>query len=100
MIANSHLVRTLNNYPIKADSGGSMCYHPNKADRIDTNGTNCFSAQKDARGGQFAVPYCYLPNKSKYIDPETHQEYKIIVVPMADYECYEDGYSEIGTNLI
>jgi hypothetical protein len=100
VIANSHLARTLNNYPIKAGSGGSMCDYPNKADRIDTNGTNWFSAQKDARGGQFAVPYCYLPYKSKYIDPETAQEYKITVVPMADYESYEDGYSAIGTNLI
>ena len=100
VIANSHLARTLNNYPIKAGSGGSMCDYPNKADRIDTNGTNWFSAQKDARGGQFAVPYCYLPYKSKYIDPETAQEYKITVVPMADYESYEDGYAAIGTNLI
>jgi len=100
VIANSHLARTLNNYPIKAGSGGSMCDYPNQADRIDTNGTNWFSAQKDARGGQFAVPYCYLPYKSKYIDPETAQEYKITVVPMADYESYEDGYSAIGTNLI
>jgi hypothetical protein len=100
VIANSHLARTLNNYPIKAGSGGSMCDYPNKADRVDTNGTNWFSAQKDARGGQFAVPYCYLPYKSKYIDPETAQEYKITVVPMADYESYEDGYSAIGTNLI
>ena len=100
IIANSHLARTLNNYPIKAGSGGSMCDYPNKADRIDTNGTNWFSAQKDARGGQFAVPYCYLPYKSKYIDPETAQEYKITVVPMSDYESYEDGYSAIGTNLI
>lgn len=100
VIANSHLARTLNNYPIKAGSGGSMCDYPNKADRVDTNGTNWFSAQKDARGGQFAVPYCYLPYKSKYIDPETAQEYKITVVPMSDYESYEDGYSAIGTNLI
>jgi Starch-binding module 26/Glycosyl hydrolase family 57/Chitobiase/beta-hexosaminidase C-terminal domain/Secretion system C-terminal sorting domain len=100
VIANSHLARTLNNYPIKAGSGGSMCDYPNKADRVDTNGTNWFSAQKDARGGQFAVPYCYLPYKSKYIDPETAQEYKITVVPMADYESYEDGYAAIGTSLI
>ncbi len=100
VIANSHLARTLNNYPIKAGSGGSMCDYPNQADRIDTNGTNWFSAQKDARGGQFAVPYCYLPYKSKYIDPETAQEYKITVVPMADYESYEDGYAAIGTNLL
>lgn len=100
VIANSHLSRTLNNYPIKAGSGGSMCDYPNKADRIDTNGTNWFSAQKDARGGQFAIPYSYLPYKSKYIDPETAQEYKITVVPMADYESYEDGYAAIGTNLI
>lgn len=100
VIANSHLARTLSDYPIKAGSGGSMCDYPNKADQVETKGNTWFSAQKDARGGQFAVPYCYLPYKSKYIDPETAQEYKITVVPMADYESYEDGYAAIGTNLI
>jgi hypothetical protein len=100
VVANSHLSRTLSDYPIKYGSGGTMCDVPNKSDRIDTNGNTWFSAQKDARGGQFAVPYSYLPYKSKYIDPETAQEYKITVVPMADYESYEDGYAAIGSNLI
>lgn len=100
VIANSHLSRTLSDYPIKYGTGGTMCDVPNKADQVPTKGNNWFSAQKDARGGQFAVPYSYLPYKSKYIDPETAQEYKITVVPMADYESYEDGYSAIGTSLL
>jgi hypothetical protein len=100
VIANSHLSRTLSDYPIKYGSGGTMCDIPNKADQVDTKGNTWFSAQKDARGGQFAVPYSYLPYKAKYVDPETAQEYKITVVPMADYESYEDGYAAIGTSLI
>ncbi|WDF64575.1 starch-binding protein [Flavobacterium sp. KACC 22763] len=100
VIANSHLSRTLADYPIKYGSGGSMCDLPNKADQVETLGGTWFSAQKDARGGQFAVPYSYLPYKAKYVDPETAQEYKITVVPMADYESYEDGYAAIGTSLI
>lgn len=100
VIANSHLSRTLSDYPLKYGSGGTMCDVPNKADQVDTKGNTWFSAQKDARGGQFAVPYSYLPYKSKYIDPETAQEYKITVVPMADYESYEDGYAAIGTSLV
>ncbi|WP_343586252.1 starch-binding protein [Flavobacterium sp.] len=100
VIANSHLSRTLADYPIKYGSGGTMCDLPNKADQVETLGGTWFSAQKDARGGQFAVPYSYLPYKAKYVDPETAQEYKITVVPMADYESYEDGYAAIGTSLI
>ncbi|QLC65725.1 starch-binding protein [Flavobacterium sp. LPB0248] len=100
VIANSHLSRTLADYPIKYGSGGTMCDLPNKADQVETLGGTWFSAQKDARGGQFAVPYSYLPYKAKYVDPETAQEYKITVVPMADYESYEDGYATIGTSLI
>lgn len=100
VIANSHLSRTLSDYPIKYGNGGTMCDIPNKADQVDTKGNNWISVQKDARGGEFAVPYCYMPYKSKYIDPETAQEYKITVVPMADYESYEDGYSAIGTTLL
>lgn len=100
VIANSHLSRTLSDYPLKYGNGGTMCDVPNKADQVDTKGINWISAQKDARGGQFAIPYSYLPYKSKYIDPETAQEYKITVVPMADYESYEDGYAAIGTTLV
>lgn len=100
VIANSHLSRTLSDYPLKYGTGGTMCDIPNKADQVDTKGNDWFSAQKDARGGQFAIPYSYLPYKSKYIDPETAQEYKITVVPMADYESYEDGYAAIGTTLV
>lgn len=100
VIANSHLSRTLSDYPIKYGTGGTMCDLPNKADQVTTKGNTWFSAQKDARGGQFAIPYSYLPYKSIYIDPETAQEYKITVVPMADYESYEDGYSAIGTSLL
>lgn len=77
VIANSHLSRTLSDYPLKYGSGGTMCDVPNKADQVDTKGNTWFSAQKDARGGQFAIPYSYLPYKAKYIDPETAQEYKI-----------------------
>ena len=100
VIANSHLARTLSDYPIKAGSGGSMCDYPNKADQVDTKGNTWFSAQKDARGGQFAVPYSYLPYKSNTLIRKLHQEYKITVVPMADYESYEDGYAAIGTSLV
>lgn len=100
VIANSHLSRTLSDYPLKYGNGGTMCDVPNKADQVETKGNTWISAQKDARGGQFAIPYSYLPYKSKYIDPETAQEYKLTVVPMADYESYEDGYAAIGTSLV
>lgn len=100
VIANSHLARTLSDYPVQAGTGGSMCDYPNKADQVSTTGGTWFSAQKDARGGQFSIPYSFLPHKAKYVDPESGQEYKITVVPMADYESYLDGYSPIGVNEI
>lgn len=100
VIPNSNLARTLSDYPIVPGTGGSMCDYPNKADQVPTTGGNWFSAQKDARGGQFSIPYCYLPHKAKYVDPENGQEYKITVVPMANYESYVDGYSPIGVEEI
>ena len=36
VIANSHLSRTLSDYPLKYGSGGTMCDVPNKADQVDT----------------------------------------------------------------
>lgn len=100
VIANSHLARTLNDYPL---SYGTNCCNidpPNKADIVSTNGNNWWSGQIDGRGGTFAAPYCYQAHKSKYVDPESGTEYKITVVPMSDVLSYQNGYGTMGTGDI
>ncbi|MEY8847607.1 starch-binding protein [Psychroserpens sp. XS_ASV72] len=97
VIANSHLARTLNDYPINFGTSGVNTNPPNQADKVVTNGNNWWSGQIDGRGGTFAAPYSYQAHKAKYVNPETGQEYKITVVPMADLLSYRDGFSEQST---
>jgi hypothetical protein len=100
VIANSHLSRTLNDYPLSFGTNGCNMEPPNRADKVETNGNNWWNGQIDGRGGTFATPYCYQAHKAKYVDPENGQEYKITVVPMCDLLSYKNGYSTMGTGEI
>jgi hypothetical protein len=100
VIANSHLARTLSDYPLNYGTSGCNIDPPNQADVVPTNGNNWWSGQIDGRGGTFAAPYCYQAHKAKYVDPETGQEFKITVVPMGDVLSYENGYGTMGTGTI
>ena len=100
VIANSHLARTLADYPLSF--GTSVCNidPPNGADKVSTVGTNWWSGQIDGRGGTFAAPYCYQAHKAQYVDPSTGQIFKLTVVPMDDVLSYMNGYALMGTDEI
>jgi hypothetical protein len=100
VIANSHLARTLNDYPLNFGTSGCNIDPPNGADKVATNGVHWWSGQIDGRGGAFAAPYCYQAHKAKYVDPETGTEYLITVVPMCDLLSYKNGYALMGTGEI
>jgi len=100
VIANSHLARTLADYPINYGTGGCNIDPPNPADIVPINGNNWWSGSIDARGGTFAAPFCYQAHKAKYVNPETGIEYKITVVPMCDLLSYQNGYGTMGTGDI
>ncbi len=100
VIANSHLARTLADYPINFGTSGCNIDPPNKADVTTVNGTHWWSGQIDGRGGTFAAPFCYQAHKAKYVDPATGTESKITVVPMCDLLSYRNGYATMGTGEI
>ena len=100
VIANSHLARTLADYPLSFGTAGCNMDPPNRADKVTTHGTNWWSGQIDGRGGTFAAPYCYQAHKAQYVDPATGQVYKITVVPMDDVLSYKNGYALMGTSEI
>lgn len=100
VIANSHLSRTLNDYPLDYGTSGVNIDPPNGADKVATNGNNWWKGQLDGRGGTFAAPYCYQVHKAQYVDPENGQAYTIDVVPMADLLSYQNGFSSMGTGEI
>jgi len=100
IIANSNLARTLSDYPLVYGTNGCNIDPPNRADIVSTSGNNWWTGQIDGRGGQFAAPFCYQAHKAKYVDPNTGEEYKIDVVPMADLLSYQNGYATMGTGEI
>lgn len=100
VVANSHIARTLADYPLNFGTGGTNYDPPNAADITDLTGNNWWNGQIDGRGGTFAAPICYQPHRARYVDPETGEESKIIVVPMADLLSYKDGFSPMSTDDI
>jgi hypothetical protein len=100
VIANSHLSRTLNDFPDGNYGKENNISPANRADKVSTNGNNYWNGTIDGRGSTLAAPYCYQAHKAKYVDPETGTEYIIDVVPMADVLSYRDGFSQQGTDLI
>lgn len=100
VIANSHLARTLSDYPLTFGTSGCNMEPPNGADKVTTIGSNWWSGQIDGRGGTFAAPYCYQAHKAQYVDPATGEVFKITVVPMDDVLSYMNGYALMGTGEI
>lgn len=100
VIPNSHLARTLADYPITYGTSGTNYDPPNAADKVTTQGQHWWNGQVDGRGGTYAAPYCYQAHKARYVDPATGQEYKLTVVPMCDLLSYKNGYSLMGTGEI
>ncbi len=96
VVANSHLARTLSDYPLVFGTNGCNIDPPNRADKIATAGVNWHNGQIDGRGGQFAAPYCFTPHKARYVDPATGTAYILDIVPMAELDSYRDGYSPQG----
>ncbi len=100
IIANSHLARTLSDYPLVFGTNGCNIDPPNPADQVATTGDNWWSGQIDGRGGQFAAPYCYQAHRTQHVDPATGEVHQITVVPMGDLLSYRNGYATMGTGEI
>ncbi len=100
IVANSHLARSLSDYPLNYGTNGCNIDPPNQADIIPATGNNWWNGQIDGRGGTFAAPFCYQAHNAKYVDPASGEEFIITLVPMADLLSYKDGFSPIGTGDI
>lgn len=78
VIANSHLARILDDYPLTYGTSGVNIDPPNTADKVATKGVNWLNGQIDGRGGSFAAPYTYQAHKAVSVDPETGTELKMV----------------------
>jgi len=101
IVDNIHISRTLKDYPY---NGGSGVVEPNPADQ-----QNGYLSSKPHSGWvqlynlwapeKVAAGFAYRPHYASFIDPETGEESKIIVVPAACYEGNEDARGGFGALL-
>jgi len=100
-VPNNHISRACEYVPLTFGTGGAMCDPPNPADILNPAQSNWFSKTIE-RGctPKNAYPFAFQPHKAKYVNPETGQEYKITVVPVAQAMSWSDGYQQYGTGDI
>lgn len=89
-VADNHVSRCCENYPYSPP--GDNNNPPNPADQINPPQYHWFN-QSVSRGvtPRNAVPFSLTPHYAKHVDPDTNQEYKIIVVPVEMAMSWDDG---------
>ncbi|KAJ3440172.1 alpha-amylase-related [Anaeramoeba flamelloides] len=99
IVPNNHISRCIENY--KFSPSGDNNDPPNKADQTNPSQDNWFSSQIN-RGcnPNNAAPYSYRPHYAQYVDPDTAEVSKIIVVPAAMAMSWKDSESCYSTGDI
>ena len=100
-VPNNHVSRACGNFPLVLGTGGENCAPPNPADQVNPAQANWFS-RTISRGctPTNAYPYAYTPHAARYVDPDTGQDYRLVVVPVAQAMSWEDGYQMYGLDDI
>ena len=93
MVDNFHLQRACQGYPW--NSGGGVS-EPNPADQINPDPGDWVSLMDLWAGTQVSAQWSYQPHWAEYVDPQTGQAQRIIVVPAARYMGNEDGRGGFG----
>ncbi|MCG3128544.1 MAG: hypothetical protein CHACPFDD_03433 [Phycisphaerae bacterium] len=97
VVSNEHISRACASYPLVLGSGGVNCEPPNAADVLNPPQTHWLRTSI-SRGcaPANAYPFAYTPHYARYLDPDTGQEYKLIVVPADQAQSWQDGYAPLG----
>lgn len=97
VVSNLHLSRATANYPYSIHGDNNT--PPNKADQVNPAQQNWFTMSV-SRGctPTNSYPFSYMPHYAKYVDPETEEEYKIVVVPSDQSMSWQDGYECYSTD--
>jgi len=96
IVDSIHLERAHVDYPWNS---GSNLVPPNGADVINDHETDWVTLVNLWAPSPVAAPWAYRPHWAVYIDPETGDEHRIIVVPAARYEGNEDARGGYGALL-
>ncbi len=99
IVADIHISRACADYPYAASEDN--CDPPNAADRLNP-AQGHYDAISISRGVTVKTPppFGFRPHYAGYVDPGTGAPRSIIVVPAANAESWNEGYSTYGTGEI
>ncbi|WP_342552695.1 carbohydrate binding domain-containing protein [Paenibacillus sp. FSL R7-0652] len=96
VIGNNHFSRTLKDYPLLNDPGkDTMVSPPNRADLQNTSDVGSWVSAPMFNEKQVVYnkyPFASTPHWVRHVNPETGAEKKIIGIPAAQAESWEEGY--------
>ena len=99
VVPDLHIARACVDYPYSANLDN--CDPPNPADQVNP-AQGYYYSQTIPRGVTLRVPapYGFQPHYARYVDPETGDESRIVVVPAANAASWNEGYGLYGTGEI
>ncbi|MCA9546407.1 MAG: hypothetical protein KC613_18505, partial [Myxococcales bacterium] len=103
VVSNHHLSRACADYPWVAGSGGDNIPPPNRADQLNpAQGEGAYNRIAIDRGvaPANAVPFAYQAHRAQHVDPATGEVHRVIVVPAAQAESWQDGYACFGAGAV
>jgi len=96
VLGNVHLSRTLRDYPLLDDPGRDcLISPPNRADMQNVSNSGAWVSQQMFNEQQVThnkFPFASTPHWVKYVNPDTGAETKIVGVPVAQAESWEESY--------
>ncbi|MFC5704061.1 carbohydrate binding domain-containing protein [Cohnella faecalis] len=96
VIGNNHFSRTLKDYPLLNSPGtDTMVSPPNRADLQNTSTVGSWVNQNMTNEQQVVYnkyPFASTPHWVRYVDPATGAESKLVGVPVAQAESWEEGF--------
>ena len=99
IVPDIHISRACADYPYHANEDN--CDPPNPADQVNP-AQGYYYGIYISRGVTVKVPppYGYRPHYARYVDPDTGEESKLVVVPSANAMSWDEGYGLYGTGQI
>ncbi|MDD3095828.1 MAG: T9SS type A sorting domain-containing protein [Candidatus Neomarinimicrobiota bacterium] len=96
LVDNVHMERCCENYPYNTAGG---LYEPNRADVRNPDPGDWKQLNNLWAPTQVSAAWAHRPHYAEYIDPETGESRKMIVVPASRYLGNEDGRGGFGALL-
>ncbi|WP_340022473.1 carbohydrate binding domain-containing protein [Paenibacillus sp. FSL K6-1096] len=96
VIGNNHFSRTLKDYPLLNSPGAdTMISPPNRSDLQNVSTAGAWVSEpmfNEQQVVQNKYPFASTPHWVRYVDPATGAESRVVGIPVAQAQSWEEGY--------